>query len=143
MKCEEIGSRLRKIRKESGMRLCDASHSSGYSEVHLCEMERNNKMSISSLCNVLETYGYEIEFAKIEMGMINDKTLKNLAEIVEDSDICPLGEVECLHDCRKCFVFYMEKYKEKIKTDAIDECIEALGNNIWDIAKLEQLKEQK
>lgn len=31
----------------------------------------------------------------------------------------------------------------KGKADAIDECIEALGNNIWDIAKLEQLKEQK
>ena len=29
------------------------------------------------------------------------------------------------------------------RADTIDECIEALGNDIWDIAKLEQLKEQK
>lgn len=33
-----------------------------------------------------------------------------------------------------------ELEKRKIRTEVIDECIEALGNNIWDIAKLEQLK---
>ena len=39
--------------------------------------------------------------------------------------------------------FVMRKLKghdKQIRTDAIDDCIEALGNNIWDIAKLEQLK---
>lgn len=39
--------------------------------------------------------------------------------------------------------FNLEEYAEQIRADAIDECIEALGNNIWDIAKLEQLKSQK
>lgn len=36
----------------------------------------------------------------------------------------------------------LEEHNKQIRADAIDECIEALGDNIWDIAKLEQLKEQ-
>lgn len=42
-------------------------------------------------------------------------------------------------------VVEIEKKKsyEQGRKNAIDECIEALGNNILDIAKLEQLKEVK
>lgn len=36
-----------------------------------------------------------------------------------------------------------EEHDAKIRADAINECIVELGNNYWEIAKLEQLKNQK
>ena len=46
-----------------------------------------------------------------------------------------------IYDEEKGYLTLEEHDKQK-RVDVIDECIEALGNNIWDIAKLEQLKEQ-
>lgn len=34
-------------------------------------------------------------------------------------------------------------HDKQIRAETIDECIEALGSNFWDIAKLEQLKEHR
>lgn len=64
MKFEQIGQKLRQIRKESGKKLVDVSRRSGYSTEHICAMERNKKMSIYSMCNILQEYGYEIEFVR-------------------------------------------------------------------------------
>lgn len=36
----------------------------------------------------------------------------------------------------------LDKHDKQIRLEVIDECIEALGNNIWDIARLEQLKNE-
>lgn len=62
---------------------------------------------------------------------------------------CPLASIsfaDCRHtsneDCKEVII-WLDEHDKQIRADAIDECIEALGNNIWDIAKLEQLKEQK
>lgn len=45
--------------------------------------------------------------------------------------------------CKKWLSDDLDVFEKKVRSDAIDECIEALGNNFWDISKLEQLKEQK
>ena len=57
--------------------------------------------------------------------------------------ICRFKEIAIDTGCSNCEKHFMKEHDAQIRADAIDECIEALGNNIWDIAKLEQLKEQK
>lgn len=38
---------------------------------------------------------------------------------------------------------WLSEHDKQIRNEVIDECIEALGNNIWNIAKLEQMKGAK
>lgn len=40
------------------------------------------------------------------------------------------------------YMLLTEEQVQEIRAEAVDECIEALGNNIWLISKLEQLKEK-
>lgn len=51
------------------------------------------------------------------------------------------GTAKLKEFCDSCIHKVSADDIKAIKNSVIDECIEALGNNIWDIAKLEQLKE--
>ncbi len=65
MRLDEIGKNLERLRKESGIRPKDVLDITTYSFTHVREIERTNqKMSVQSLCNLLDAYGYEIEFKK-------------------------------------------------------------------------------
>ena len=84
MKQEEIGPRLRKMRHDSEMCLKDVALLSGYSETHVCNMENCRKLSIKSLCNILQLYGYEIEFRKIGLKCDRDCFNCKYDDCIED-----------------------------------------------------------
>ena len=63
--------------------------------------------------------------------------------------ICPTDAIhecgigDCESNCKDCGVLLnalLDEYDNQIREDAIDECIEALGYDMWDVAKLEKLK---
>lgn len=63
MKFEEIGSGLKKIRCRKGMTLKEVSGESRYSMQQISIAENHNtKLSVYSMCQLLDVYGYEVEF---------------------------------------------------------------------------------
>lgn len=84
MKCEEIGTELKRIRYEKGMTLKEVAKQTMYSEHHICIIEnRNKKLSIYSLCDLLDAYEMEIAFVpKVQNANTLDEG-KLIDEVVE------------------------------------------------------------
>lgn len=63
MEYEEIGKCLRDLRKLESLKLKDLSVKTFYSPQHISNIERlNSKVSLFSLCQLLDAMGYELEF---------------------------------------------------------------------------------